>query len=87
MRIPGGVVVTGPQLIEELRRCPDNVMSFIEAVDEVRSFNTLSIATLDDPPLTSCRILLAHIHLGTTWYMLATIMRSSGTISRGSYHW
>jgi len=34
MRIPGGVVVTGPQLIEELRRCPDDVMSFIEAVDE-----------------------------------------------------
>jgi hypothetical protein len=40
MRIPGGVVVTGPQLIEELRRCPDDVMSFNEAANEVRSLDT-----------------------------------------------
>jgi hypothetical protein len=49
MRIPGGVVVTGTQLIEELRRCPDDVMSFTEAVDEVRLFYISFIATVDVP--------------------------------------
>jgi hypothetical protein len=82
-RIPEGVVVTGPKLVEELRQCPDDVMSFEQAVDEVclSTCVVLMLCMSKNEP----RMLRLRIHSVGMSFMPDIITMSYGSSSRESY--